>query len=88
MLVPKKTALMGNIDPTGILLSRDSTMVRNEISRVTAWLNESGFIVSAGGGLNATPKENMGFSPKSRAAPWRKLNRRKSNNFWTLCCNI
>jgi uroporphyrinogen decarboxylase len=60
MVVPKKTALMGNIDPTGILLSQDTNIVKAEISRVVSIAEQTpGFIVSAGGGLNATPKTNM-----------------------------
>jgi len=70
MLIPKKTALMGNIDPTGILLSRDITAVENEISRVTALAQRNpGFIVSAGGGLNATPEENMRLLAEIAGSP-------------------
>ena len=60
MLKPKKVALMGNIDPTEILLSKDKNLIRKETRKLLEKVNGyPGFIVSAGGGLNDTDPENI-----------------------------
>jgi len=60
MLKPKKVVLMGNIDPTGILLSEDKVLIRKEVRKLLKKINSyPGFIISAGGGLNATDPENI-----------------------------
>ena len=60
MLKPKKVALMGNIDPTEILLSKDKNLIRKETRKLLEKVNGyPGFIVSAGWGLNDTDPENI-----------------------------
>lgn len=60
MLKPQKVALMGNIDPAGILLSNDKTLIREHTRKlIHKAKNYPGFIISAGGGLNATNAENI-----------------------------
>ncbi|MCL4415855.1 MAG: hypothetical protein M1308_17090 [Actinobacteria bacterium] len=60
MLITKKVALMGNIDPTGILLSKDKVLIRNIVKELIKKASTyPGFIISAGGGLNATDPENI-----------------------------
>ena len=60
MLRPQKVVLMGNIDPTGILLSKDKVLVKSNVKELIKKVKTyPGFIISAGGGLNATDPENI-----------------------------
>lgn len=60
MLIPKKVALMGNIDPTKILLSKDKVLIRNKVKELIKKAKTyPGFIISAGGGLNATDPKSI-----------------------------
>lgn len=60
MLKPKKVALMGNIDPTRILLSDNKTLIIEHVRKLIQKIKPyPGFIISAGGGLNATSPENI-----------------------------
>jgi len=60
MLKPKKVAIMGNLDPVGVLMSSDKNFIRGKTREL---LNKAGlhpgFILSAGGGLNVGDPESV-----------------------------
>ena len=60
MLIPKKVVLLGNIDPTKVLLSNDKELIRRTTKDLLYKIEKyPGFIIAAGGGLNAMDPEDF-----------------------------
>lgn len=60
MLIPKKVVLLGGIDPTAVLLSKDKELIRKTTRDLLYKIGKyPGFIVAPGGGLNAMDSEDF-----------------------------